>query len=156
MLILQAVRCPVQAASSLEISPACRRRVITETTLAIDWSELDLFGHVNNVMFFKYLQAARLKFCEQLGLTSLNEPGRLSFVVASSSCSFRSPLYYPGEVIVRTSAAWARNTSFCLRHEIRDSKDKIAGEGEDVLVLFDYSGHKKVVLDPSLKARMGF
>lgn len=36
----------------------------TELNLRIDWSELDLFGHVNNVMYAKYMQASRVHFME--------------------------------------------------------------------------------------------
>ena len=32
--------------------------------LRIDWSEMDVFGHVNNVMFMKYVQAARVHYWE--------------------------------------------------------------------------------------------
>jgi acyl-CoA thioester hydrolase len=127
----------------------------TTLTIRIDWADLDLFGHVNNVMFFKYMQASRLHFCEGLGLTSLNESGKLSFMVASSKCDFKKPLYYPGSVTVHTKVAWAKNTSFCLSHELRTESDEICGTGEDVLVLFDYEKKQKVELSRELKARMG-
>lgn len=34
----------------------------TSLELRIDWSEMDLFGHVNNVAFFKYVQASRVNY----------------------------------------------------------------------------------------------
>lgn len=127
----------------------------SEHTITIDWADLDLFGHVNNVMFFKYMQASRLRFCENLGLTSLNERGKISFLVASSSCAFKRPLHYPGTVTVRTSASWVKNTSFCLKHVITDAGGEVAAEGEDVLVLFDYHQHKKVTVSAELRSGMG-
>jgi acyl-CoA thioester hydrolase len=125
--------------------------LITTLTIRIDWADLDLFGHVNNVMFFKYMQASRLHFCEKLGLTSLNEPGKFSFMVASSRCDFKRPLYYPGDVSVVTKAIWAKNTSFCLSHELRDTQKNECGAGEDVLVLFDYANARKVDIPSQLK-----
>ena len=101
------------------------------------------------------MQASRLKYCEALGLTSLNEPGRLSFLVASSRCDFRKALYYPGKVEITTRAVWVRNTSFCLSHQIYDKDQLLAAEGEDVLVLYDYSRSEKVRVSASLREQMG-
>jgi acyl-CoA thioester hydrolase len=64
----------------------------TSIVLKIDWSDLDLFGHVNNVAFFKYIQSARVNYCELLGLTSINESGKLSFIIAAINCTFKSRL----------------------------------------------------------------
>jgi len=106
-------------------------------------------------MFFKYMQASRLHFCEKLGLTSLNEKDKFSFMVASSHCDFKKPLYYPGSVTIKTKAIWAKNTSFCLIHELIDNKQEVCGIGEDVLVLFDYSKSQKVQLADDLRTEMG-
>ncbi len=126
------------------------------TTLCkIDWSELDLFGHVNNVMFFKYMQAARLRFCEEMGLSSLNKENSLSFMVASSRCDFKEPLHYPGEVKVLTIALWVKNTSFALSHQLyNNSSAHLAAVGEDVLVLYDYTKRSKVAVTPELRSMM--
>ena len=127
----------------------------TILTIPIDWAELDLFGHVNNVMFFKYMQASRLHFCEKIGLTSLNEKGKLSFMVASSRCDFKKPLYYPGKVTINTKAMWSKNTSFCQIHELLDDNQSVCSIGEDVLVLFDYTKNEKVVIAEELRRAMG-
>lgn len=113
-------------------------------SIRLDWADLDLFGHVNNVAFFKYIQAARVSFCEQAGLTSLNEPGRLGFMVASSQCQFKKPLHYPGEITVLTTADWIKNSSFQLSHRIFNQCNELAAEGTDVLVVFDYEKKTKV------------
>ena len=151
MPIRMADRCLAPAASSAITFPGLEHSI----TIRIDWADLDLFGHVNNVMFFKYMQASRLNFCEQLGLTSLNEPGKLSFLVASSHCDFRKPLYYPGEVQVRTKVKSAGNTSFVLSHTLTDGRGELCGEGEDVLVLYDYHVEKKIPVSKALKSMMG-
>jgi acyl-CoA thioester hydrolase len=105
--------------------------------LRISWADLDLFGHVNNVAFFRYIQDARLAYCEELGLTSLNEAGKLSFMVASSCCRFKSPLHYPGMVTVLTRADWVKNTSIQLSY-VLESNGTVVAEGEDVLVIYDH------------------
>jgi acyl-CoA thioesterase FadM len=36
--------------------------------LRIDWSDIDLFGHINNLAILRYVQAARVNYLEIIGL----------------------------------------------------------------------------------------
>lgn len=123
----------------------------TSLVIKIDWSDLDLFGHVNNVAFFKYIQSARVNYCELIGLTSINQTDKLSFIVAAINCSFKSPLNYPGNVKVLTKVDWIKNSSFQLTHLLLDQKNQIVAESIDVLVVFDYSKNIKTLIAKDLK-----
>jgi acyl-CoA thioester hydrolase len=109
----------------------------TKLVLRIDWADLDLFGHVNNVAFFRYIQAARVNYCDQIGLSSLNETP-LSFMVASTQCHFKKPLRYPGDLTVYTKIAWIKNTSMQLDHLLLNPLGEVVAEGIDVLVVYDH------------------
>jgi acyl-CoA thioester hydrolase len=121
--------------------------------MRVDWADLDLFGHVNNVAFFRYMQAARVTFCESAGLTSLNKPGQLSFMVASSLCRFKKALHYPGTIKIVTTCDWARNTSFQLSYRLMNN-EVIVAEGEDVLVVYDHDQKAKVNISEDLRKRL--
>lgn len=123
-------------------------------SLRIDWADLDLFGHVNNVMFFKYIQSARVNYCETIGLTSLTHPSQHSFMVASSQCQFKKPLLYPGNITVHTRVDWIKNTSFQLSYQIFNPQQILVAEATDVLVVFDHNKKTKVIIDPELRAKM--
>lgn len=125
-----------------------------ECKLRIDWADLDLFGHVNNVAFFKYIQATRVNYCDHIGLTSLNEPGKLSFMVASSQCQFKKPLLYPGHVSVFAKVDWIKNTSFQLSYQLFNDQKELVGEANDVLVVFDHHKKEKVSITDALRALM--
>lgn len=56
--------------------------------LRLDWSEMDLFGHINNVAYFKYLQAARVHFWEEMGLLQNGKPGQVGPMLASAKCVY--------------------------------------------------------------------
>jgi acyl-CoA thioester hydrolase len=116
----------------------------TEIKIQLDWSEMDLFGHVNNVAYFKYIQAARVNYCELIGINTYRPEQKLSFAVAASSCQFKKPLHYPGEIAVRTKVDWVKNTSLQLSHVILDQQGEVSAEGTDVLVIFDYDANSKV------------
>jgi acyl-CoA thioester hydrolase len=125
----------------------------TQLQINIDWADLDLFGHVNNVVFFKYIQTARVNYCEQIGLTSLDDKNKLSFMVASSQCRFKKPLYYPGQIIVKARIDWIKNSSFQLDYLIMKSEELIA-EGTDIIVVFDPVNKTKVTMPDDMRARV--
>lgn len=66
--------------------------------IRIDWSELDIYEHVNNVAYFKYIQAARIHLWETIGLYKQFAELGFGFVVASTSYDFKKPLQYPGSI----------------------------------------------------------
>jgi acyl-CoA thioester hydrolase len=122
--------------------------------LRLDWSELDLFGHINNVSYFKYLQASRLNYWESLGLTDWFKDQGIGPILASTRCEFRKPLNYPGNISVRVSVSEMRKTSFSLYHQILDDAGDLAAEGYDVVVLFDYRKGEKYVIPEDLRRQV--
>jgi acyl-CoA thioester hydrolase len=123
-------------------------------TLRIDWSELDLFGHVNNVSFFKYQQAARVAYWERIGLSTLSEGITLGPLLASATVDFRKPLHYPGMVRIETHVSYIRNTSFGLEHRMYDAEGNLCAEGRDAVVLFDYSKGEKVSVPHTVRQKV--
>src|SRR5688500_10852052 len=118
-------------------------KISTELRLRIDWSELDLFGHVNNVMYFKYLQAARVNFWDLTGLSSSYEKDKLGAMLLSAQCQFKQPLFYPGNILIKTNVQFIKNTSFGLTHSVLNHKNELVATGEDVIVLYNYNTHVK-------------
>jgi len=119
--------------------------------LRIDWSELDLFGHVNNVMFMKYVQAARVNYWETIGLYQEFLKTKQGPMLASVNCQFRRPLFYPGTVTIRTRMEFIKNTSFGFHHELLDNKGEVAAEAHDVMVSFDFNKNEKIPFPEELK-----
>lgn len=110
----------------------------------IDWSELDLFGHVNNVMFLKYAQTARVNYWEQIKLYQHFLSTKQGPMLASVTCQFRKPLFYPGNITIYTKMKAIGNTSFCMLHHIIDDNNKLVAEVEDVIVMYDFYKEEKM------------
>jgi acyl-CoA thioester hydrolase len=117
-----------------------------ELHLRLDWSEMDLFGHINNVSYFKYLQASRVHFWEALGLNQLYKDENIGPALAKTCCSFLKPIHYPGNIRIELKVEWIKNSSFQLHHYLYDSNDVLCAEGEDIVVLFDYTKKEKFLL----------
>lgn len=112
--------------------------------LRIDWSELDYFGHVNNVSFFKYIQAARVNYWDQIGLSQSHRETNIGPMLASCQCDFKKPLFYPGEIRIQSRVDYIKNTSFSICHQILNEQGELAAEARDVMVMFDFNTNTKI------------
>jgi acyl-CoA thioester hydrolase len=124
---------------------------MAEINIRIDWSELDLYGHVNNVMIFKYIQGARISYCEKIGLGTLNEPGKPGFIVAASNVLYKRKILYPGQLRVESHVQWIKNTSFQLDHVIYNEHNERLVEGYDIIVGYDYEKDSKTAITDDLR-----
>ena len=126
----------------------------TKITLRIDWSELDVFGHVNNVMIMKYVQAARLNYIEAMGLMTLHRTQNIGFMVAETNCQFKKELLFPGNIHVNTKIIFVKNTSFSLEHTLTNDNKEIVAIAKDVLVVFDFTKKEKCLIPEEIKEKL--
>ncbi len=119
--------------------------------LRIDWSEMDLFGHVNNVAYFKYIQASRVHCWEVCRLAEDFGTTRIGPILLSTGCHFKEPLFYPGNIVVASRVEFIKNTSFGIHHQILNEEGKIAAEAHDVIVMFDFNTNEKVPVSAEFK-----
>lgn len=123
----------------------------TELEIRLDWSEMDLFGHINNVSYFKYIQASRVNYWDIIGLTELHKNSNIGPNLASTSCQFKKPLFYPGQIKIYAKVEWMKNSSFQISHKIIDDNGEIVAEAQDIVVLFDYSTNNKINIPAGIK-----
>lgn len=128
--------------------------VENKITLRIDWSETDSFGHVNNVMFMKYAQAARLNYVEAIGLMKMHRTQKIGFMVAEVNCQFKKELHFPGYVTITTKVAFIKTTSFSLEHTIANSDGETVAIAKDVLVVFDFNKNEKCPIPGEIRKLM--
>lgn len=125
-----------------------------ELKLRIDWSELDLFGHVNNVSYFKYIQASRVNYWEQLGISPVEFPKPIGVMLAACTCKFMKPLFYPGNITIRVQLDFIKNTSFGFHHTLLNENNETVAEAHDVMVMFDFDKNEKVTIPDELRNKM--
>ncbi len=122
-----------------------------ELRLRIDWCELDYFGHVNNVSFFKYIQSARVNYWDQVGITQTHLDTRIGPMLASCQCDFRQPLFYPGDVLIQSRIDFIRNTSFSIVHRLLNAQGACVAEARDIMVMFDFNLNQKIAFPNDIR-----
>ncbi len=122
--------------------------------LRIDWSEMDTYQHVNNVNFMKYMQSARVQFWEVSGLAKMYENTKKGPMLVSTKCDFKNPLFFPGNVVVKTKVEFIKNTSFGLYHKLYNDEGVLCAEGHDVAVCFDFNQNQTFLITKDLRETM--
>jgi acyl-CoA thioester hydrolase len=101
----------------------------------VRFSDVDVYGHVNNVKYFEYYQEARLSFMSWLGCDD-DEP-TLPLVVARLDVDYKRPILFRSDPYLVES--WVTNvgtSSFGLAAEIRDG-EQVLSRAEAVMVTVD-------------------
>lgn len=122
--------------------------------LRIDWSELDVFGHVNNLEIMKYVQAARVNYLEKVGLMQLQSEKNIGPILASIHTQFRKPLFYPGQVTVYSRVDYIKTSSFKIHHEIYNDNNELAAEAQDIIVFYDFNRNHKLSIPADLRKKI--
>jgi len=103
----------------------------------VRWSDVDAYGHVNNVKYFEYYQEARIAFLATCGQTLLRAEGTEQFVVARLTVDYRRPMVFRLEPFPIDS--WVTRigrSSYDVRSQIRDG-DEVLSRATAVLVGYD-------------------
>ena len=100
------------------------------------WGDMDAMEHVNNTVYFRYLEQARIEWYAFIGR---EKNAGMETVVVNAHCSFMVALTYPGEIEVRTYAGAPGRTSFEIVQEIRrtDNPDTVYARGGARVVWVD-------------------
>lgn len=117
----------------------------------VAWGEQDLFGHVNNVVYFRYFESVRMYFLERVGiLRSHNEHG-IGVILASTTCDFEKPVTWPARLTVATGCSRIGNTSFTMDYRITDELGDLVAVGSSVQVMYDYRKGAKVPVPQEIR-----
>ncbi|MGW1454675.1 acyl-CoA thioesterase [Salegentibacter agarivorans] len=122
--------------------------------LRIDWSDLDMYKHVNNISFMRYMQSGRVNFWEASGIYEMYENTNMGTMLVSTHCDFKKSLYYPGKAIVKTRIDFIKNSSFGLKHLILNDINEVCAEGKDVVVCYDFEKDKTFRIPEDLRTQL--
>lgn len=130
-----------------------RRKLIHTTTLPIRWGDMDAYGHVNNTVYFRYMEQARVEWLEDRGYQV--RPGGDGPVIINAACTFLIPMTYPGTVEVRTYVGAIGRSSLQTYVEMRLAGEAtVYAEGLAKIVWWNTATGKSVPLPDALRAAL--
>ena len=120
--------------------------------LPVQWGEMDSYRHVNNVVYFRYFENARIALLDRVEwLRSMREAG-LGPIAASTSARFRKPLSYPDHILVGARVTDVQPDRVTIEHRIVSARwDAVATEGQAVVVSYDYRRQAKCPIPDAVR-----
>ena len=124
--------------------------IITE--IPVRWGDMDSFGHVNNTMFFRYFETARIDLFYALeSYQSWRDKG-VGPILAYTDCRFIAPLQYPDTVLAGARVQSLEDTEMIIEHVLySEQKDTKVAQGEAHMVWYDYKNAKREQISVELR-----
>ena len=125
------------------------------TTLQVRFRDIDAFGHVNNAVFFSYVELARIRYL--LDVLQPDQPfDRLPLILARVELDYRSPITFGEEVVVDTRVDRIGSTSFGMSHRMTAAPDvRLVGDVQSVLVTYDYAAAQPMPIPTDWRRLIG-
>jgi acyl-CoA thioester hydrolase len=112
-----------------------------QLSVSVAWGDLDAFEHVNNTVFFRWFESARMAYFERIGIP-VERPDGKGAILATTTCDFLAQVAYPATVTVGARVHKVGNTSFVMEYGVAREGISVA-RGSGVLVFIDYKTGEK-------------
>lgn len=132
--------------------PAALAEYPVRVEIPVRWGDMDAFGHVNNTVFFRYLESARIAYLDAIAFRASRGIGP---ILAETRCRFLRPLAYPDRVRVGARAARVEEDRFTHEYLVVSERlEAVAAVGEGLIVSYDYERRVKAPLPADVRERI--
>lgn len=117
----------------------------------VQWGEMDAFNHLNNVVYYRYAESARIAYLRILGMFD----GSMVTMLAQSSCQYLRPVIYPDTLLIGVRCQRLGTTSIVIEYAYYSCEQQaIIATAEAVIVRMDSSGSKKLPWTAAERTRL--
>ena len=127
------------------------KKLTLEMVIPIRWGDMDAMGHVNNTIYFRYMEIVRIEWLHQVG--GKPDPSGDGPVIVNAFCNFIRQLEYPGDVLAKHYVAHPGRSSFdtFITLERTDAPGVIYASGGAKTVWINFPQQKSVALPESVR-----
>ena len=127
--------------------------VVIEQPVA--WGDMDSFGHVNNVVYFRYFENARVEYLQRMGWWDYIKETGIGPIVAATQARYRRPVKYPDTLRCGAKLLQLGADRFTLKHTcVSTATGELVTDGDAIVVVYDYRQNTKVHFPAELLARL--
>ena len=128
------------------------RKLVHVERIPIRWGDMDAMGHVNNTVYFRYMEQARIGWFDAL-VPEEEAWKSTGIVIANASCNFKRPMNYPGTVEVRVFTGAPGGSSVPTYYEIV-VEEALYADGAATVVFIDMEKQKPVRIPEGIRTRL--
>jgi acyl-CoA thioester hydrolase len=129
----------------------------TVISQAVQWGDMDAAQHVNNTVYLRYFESARIEFFNQIGFMDFTGDDGVGPILAEASCRYKAPLTFPDNIKItaRILKDSITDYGFVMQHLVYSEKlQRIAAEGMSRIVCYDYKSRQKALISSELKEKL--
>jgi acyl-CoA thioester hydrolase len=124
-------------------------------SLSVEWGDQDSFAHVNNTVYLKWCETARVVYLGQIGMWQMIKNDGVGPILASISCDYRQPVVFPDTVQVGARVSKIGKSSFRMEHAIVSlAQSAVVAESHTTLVFIEYKRGKSLPLPKDIRLAM--
>ena len=127
------------------------KKLVFEMVIPIRWGDMDAMNHLNNAMYFRYLETVRIEWMRSIGC--LPDSKGEGPVIVNAFCNFYKQLQYPGNVLVKMYVSDPGRTTFetwCTM-ELTDAPGVVCAAGGATTIWVDFPLQKAKTLPDWLR-----
>jgi acyl-CoA thioester hydrolase len=128
------------------------RKLVHVERIAIRWGDMDAMGHVNNTVYFRYMEQARISWFDAL-VPDEKAWQSTGIVIANASCNFKRPINYPGTVEIQVFIGVPGGSSVPTFYELSVNGDLYA-DGAATVVFIDMQKQKPIRIPQAIREVM--
>ena len=127
------------------------KKLTLEMVIPIRWGDMDAMGHVNNTLYFRYMEIVRIEWLHRIGGTP--DPSGEGPVIVNAFCNFIKQFEYPGDVLARHYVANPGRSSFdtFITLERTDAPGVVYASGGAKTVWVNFPQQKSVPLPDAVR-----
>jgi len=123
----------------------------------IQWGDQDALGHVNNTVYFRWCESARVAYLLRLGLEAWLNPKELGPILAQISCNYKRQLHFPDVVAIGARVSRLGQTSLTMEHVLVSlAQNAIVAESSSVIVVFNYLTQRPTPIPAEVRAAINW
>lgn len=131
------------------------KKFVHETIIPLRWGDMDAFGHVNNTLYFRYMEQGRIHWIESFGFGAYHDEG--GALIANAFCNFYAQVSYPADIIVRTYIGKVGRTSVDTYNlmSLSTKPDELCAAGGATLVWVNLKTNRPAPWPEPIKHHLG-
>ena len=133
-------------------APEAGRHLLITSRMPVRWGDMDAYGHVNNTVYFRYMEQVRVEWLEQMG-SVVRPDNAVAPVIINAACTFLMPVNYPATLIVRMYGGEPGRSSVMTWYELLvEGDERLYAEGSAKVVWMNPQTGKSVPLPEAVRA----
>jgi acyl-CoA thioester hydrolase len=126
------------------------KKLVHVERIPIRWGDMDAMGHVNNTVYFRYMEQARIGWFDAL-VPAAEAWKDTGIVIANASCNFKRALNYPGTVEVELAVEPPGGSSVGTFYQLK-MDGTLYADGAAVVVFIDMKSQKPVRIPEGIRS----